>query len=155
MTKQQQTRRSKLLVEPSVQMAVAMRLVSLWAGTLVVTAAISVVMAYFREPTGNLLAHLSDFKHWMPSFLAFVAILPLAVLDLVRFSHRFAGPVHRLRNEMQRLADGQPMQKLKFRKKDYWLSLADDFNRVVARVESSQEQRRESTEEPQPIGAPQ
>lgn len=127
-------RRTKMLIEPTVQTAVAMRLILLWVLTLTFTAGVSVIMAYFSNPTGSFFTHIGDPRHWMPSIIAFVAILPVAVLNLIRFSHRFAGPVHRLRNEMQRLAAGKEVQPIQLREHDYWQPLAADFNQLAARV---------------------
>jgi len=141
MSDHKKTRRRRKFVEPTVQSAVAVRLILLWVATLACTAFVSVMMAYFRQPEGSFFAHLADPRHWAPSAIAFAAVLPLAVLNLIRFTHRFAGPVHRLRNELRRLAAGEQVPPLKFRQRDYWQSLADDFNNVAKLVSRDQTPR--------------
>eukprot|EP00487_Bulimina_marginata_P013030 TRINITY_DN9716_c0_g1_i1.p2 TRINITY_DN9716_c0_g1~~TRINITY_DN9716_c0_g1_i1.p2 ORF type:complete len:110 (+),score=0.71 TRINITY_DN9716_c0_g1_i1:162-491(+) len=63
-------------------------------------------------------------------FAAFV-MLPIFVVDLCKFSHRFVGPLIRLRKGLQQLADGKSVQPIKLRKHDFWQSTIDDFNRVI------------------------
>ena len=140
-----QTRRRRIFVEPTVQTAVAVRLVMLWVATLAMSACVSVLMAFFSNPSSSFLAHLTNLRHWMPSIVAFLAIAPLAVLNLLRFTHRFAGPVHRLRNELRRLAAGEEVPPLEFRKRDYWKTLANDFNDVAELVRQSRVQEGAST----------
>ena len=50
-------------------------------------------------------------------------------------SHRFAGPVLRLRRSMRQLAQGEHVEPIKFRKGDFWPEFADEFNAVLARVQ--------------------
>lgn len=67
----------------------------------------------------------------------FLAIsLVVAVLLFVGglvISHRIAGPLLRMQNELKRVAEEKPFQlrPIQFRKKDYFPDLADAFNRAV------------------------
>src|SRR5690606_13006962 len=82
--------------------------------------------------TIGLEAYLADFgRYWVPTMMAFGAMLPIAGLYLIRFTHRFVGPIVRLRRLMRELADGQTLQPVKFREKDHWHDLAYEFNRVI------------------------
>jgi hypothetical protein len=69
--------------------------------------------------------------------LVLLCLLPIFVLDLLKFSNRFVGPLVQLRKAVRQLALGQEVQPLKFRKGDYWLSLAEDFNAMLERTQSS------------------
>ncbi len=44
-------------------------------------------------------------------------------------SHRVAGPLLRLRNHLNGVADGKPDSPVSFRKKDYFQELAEAYNR--------------------------
>jgi len=68
-----------------------------------------------------------------------LGFLPLAVFDMVRLSHRFAGPMVRYRRAMHDLGRGEHVEPLRFRDGDYWQDLATDFNAVLARLESRRE----------------
>lgn len=130
-------RRHKLLIDPPVQLGIALRLVGLWAGTALLAALLSVLLTFFSNPTSSFSAHLGSSTHWIPNLLAFGATLPIALLLLLRFSHRFAGPVFRLRNELHALAAGHDPPPLAFRKGDYWTELADEFNAVAERLRAA------------------
>jgi hypothetical protein len=72
-----------------------------------------------------------------PVFCALLLLLPYAIWDTVQTSHRFVGPIHRLRKTLNQLARGEAVDELKFRDKDYWGSLADEFNQALARRPSA------------------
>lgn len=61
--------------------------------------------------------------------------LPFAIFDLLRFSNRIAGPAYRLRHELSRLAAGDSVDPVIFRGDDFWQELADELNRLSARIE--------------------
>ena len=67
-----------------------------------------------------------------PLMIVMVFLLPVFVVDTIKISHRFAGPVISLRRTMREIADGQPPRKLQFRKHDFWHDLADDYNAMIA-----------------------
>jgi hypothetical protein len=54
----------------------------------------------------------------LPFFLASAFILPMLLYDLVKFSHRVAGPLHRCRKVMDAMAAGKPVSEFKARKHD-------------------------------------
>ncbi len=45
------------------------------------------------------------------------------------FSHRVAGPLHRLQRHMADISEGKTVSDLKFREGDYFPELADQFNK--------------------------
>ena len=64
---------------------------------------------------------------WAPGLML---LTPVVAYDLLRVTNRFAGPVFRLRREMQRLVDHESIDPLNFRDGDYWLEMADIFNQI-------------------------
>jgi nitrogen fixation/metabolism regulation signal transduction histidine kinase len=66
-----------------------------------------------------------------PFLLVMVFLLPVFVLDTIKLSHRFVGPIYRLRQTILEIAQGDPPPRLKFRDFDFWQGLAEDFNRMV------------------------
>lgn len=67
--------------------------------------------------------------------LATAAILPVLTWDAFTFSHRFAGPVVRLTNVLKLVQRGETAPRIKLRKKDFWLEVADEFNQMLDRLE--------------------
>jgi methyl-accepting chemotaxis protein len=75
------------------------------------------------------------------ALLATAVSMPVMLWDLVRFSHRFAGPMVRLRSSMLRAAAGEHVAPIRFRQGDYWQDLADAFNAMQARIEQLEQGR--------------
>jgi hypothetical protein len=71
-----------------------------------------------------------------PALVASLLLLPLVVIDIIRVSNRFTGPLLRLRRSMRGLASGERVEPLYFREGDFWKDFADEFNEVIARVQS-------------------
>jgi hypothetical protein len=70
--------------------------------------------------------------------IALVSLLPYFCLDLILWSHRFVGPMVRIRRSMHDLAAGKSVSPIRLRAGDYWNDLADDFNRLQQRIESTE-----------------
>ncbi len=75
-----------------------------------------------------------------PVVIALLLLLPLIMIDVVRFSHRFVGPMLRMRAEMRALAEGKPVEPIRFRKNDYWHEAAEHFNLLLQRIHDQEEQ---------------
>jgi nitrogen fixation/metabolism regulation signal transduction histidine kinase len=60
-----------------------------------------------------------------------VFLLPVFVVDTVKISHRFAGPIYSLRRAIREITQGKPARKLKFRTNDFWHELSEDFNAML------------------------
>lgn len=86
------------------------------------------------QPPRPFYMHLEQvWRNLAPAMLASWLILPLVVLDIIRVSNRFAGPLLRVRRALRALANGEDVQPLRFRCGDFWQDFAEDFNRLVAR----------------------
>tara|TARA_R110002049_G_C8883689_1_gene540156 strand:+ start:111 stop:548 length:438 start_codon:yes stop_codon:yes gene_type:complete len=46
-------------------------------------------------------------------------------------SHKVAGPIHRIRNEIKKIIDGQPLQRINVRDHDYFHDLKDSVNLLI------------------------
>lgn len=75
-------------------------------------------------------------RDFVPVLVVFVCLLPAFIWDTVKFSHRFVGPIYRLRKSMQGIAAGEPLRPIKLRQGDFWKSAADDFNAMIRRIEA-------------------
>jgi hypothetical protein len=69
-------------------------------------------------------------------------LLPVAVVDMILFSNRFAGPILRLRQGLQGLAKGREGRPIRFRSGDLCQDLGHDFNLVLERVNSPSTDRK-------------
>lgn len=82
------------------------------------------------------------------SFLIFlsVAFIICLVAGMVIFTHRSAGPVHRVRAHIRRVADGDMDCRVSLRTKDHFKELAEDFNQMLVALRERAEQNAEQLE---------
>jgi len=133
--------RRRKYIDSSVQGALARRVIFHWLVFLAVASSAALVLQVLSDPFRPANEHLANVWYTQGPFLiVMIFLLPVFVIDTVKISHRFAGPVLSLRRTMRGVADGQPPQKLKFRKQDFWHELADDYNAMIARLVPSTEE---------------
>lgn len=99
------------------------------AATLVLTDTLRYPHESFHE---SLLRSLDEVALWLPTLLL---LAPIFAYDLLRLSNRFVGPIFRLRRELRRLSNGEPVTMIDFREGDFWHDTADSFNRVREELE--------------------
>jgi hypothetical protein len=134
-------KRKTKLIDKSVQGQLVIRVFAYWTmcmwGMFCLLAGVPIVLSWFVSsagaPTASQLILQTGRMFW-PALFASSLMLPLLLLDVVRVSHRFAGPMYRLRNALRDVADGKQVAPIKFREGDFWCDMADEFNRVAARI---------------------
>jgi len=95
------------------------------------------------------------FDRFGPGLVASLVLLPVALMDVLRLSNRFVGPVGRLRKGLKDLASGNRTEPLLFRDDDFWRDMAGDFNEVAAKLAvaaSREPAQTERIEEPADAG---
>jgi hypothetical protein len=127
-------RRNKKFIDFEVQSNLVARLCFHWVVFLVTTALTMFFWIRLTEgPTDSWSTTWSRFGSMvMPLILVSIALLPPFILDAVKLSNRFSGPIFRLRKTLTLLAKGQSVRPLEFRSNDFWKSLAEDFNKVTS-----------------------
>ena len=127
-----QIRRRQLLVDAKLQGALILQVTLYWFYCLLTVAMLALIWIVFvKRP----LSSVDLFQElWMscgPALLGSVLLLPLVLMDCVRISNRFAGPVLRIRREMKALAEGKVSRSVQLRDGDFWLEFAEDWNQVL------------------------
>ena len=136
-------KRGRLYIDRDVQRALLWQLFRHW--TIFIAMLVGMLLAFeaFAEgPPKSLLAALQNL--WLRHATLFVVIatlFPVFAYDSIKLSHRFVGPVMRLRGALRSAADGEPIKPLKFRENDFWHDMADSFNDLVERLQSGGECR--------------
>jgi len=127
--------RSKKYVDADVQGALARRLIFHWVIFLTIAFVTAFVLQILVNPFRAPAEHLQNLV-WNqgPFLLVLVCLLPVFVIDSIKVSHRFAGPICNLRQAMRSIVQGEPPKKLKFRDQDFWKGLADDYNAMLTRL---------------------
>ena len=141
-----QIRRVKNLVDHEVQTSLAWRVFTHWGMFMVACAVGTLIWTRLIEaPTeewGFVLKHWGF--HFTPFCIIALASLPFFLLDTIRLSNRFAGPIVRVRRTLAELAEGKMPEKVTFRKGDFWQALQTDLNRVLAQQEVRSEAQKGS-----------
>ncbi len=134
--------RKKHFVDAEVQGSLVRRVISHWLVFLIVAFVMSFILQVLTDPFRPLSAHFQD-MWWThgPFLIVVLFLLPVYVIDTIKLSHRFAGPVFRLRRAIRKVAEGAAPQPIKFRKSDFWNGLADDYNAMLARLNVLPESR--------------
>ena len=128
--------RKKNYVDNQVQGALLRRIFSHWFMFFLV-AGVTIIM--MRTLLGDVNVPIGErFRDQIGEFtffaLVMAALFPAFMLDTVRFSNRFVGPIGRLRRHLQQLSNGDTSE-CKFRGDDFWIEAAEEFNAVAALVE--------------------
>lgn len=127
--------RKRLFVDPKVQGALMIRVVCYWMICLVTVSLMLLCWRIITGPARLFYTHLDDmWFHYGPAMVASLVLLPLVMVDIVRLSNRFAGPMLRLRRTMQQVARGEHVEPISFRDGDFWQEFAQDFNALLARI---------------------
>ncbi|MCA9214238.1 MAG: hypothetical protein KDB27_14300 [Planctomycetales bacterium] len=76
--------------------------------------------------------------------LSFI-MLPIVLLDVLVFSNRILGPIHRLKLKLTELANGNDAEQIELRSKDYCHDVINEFNAVVARLKKERHEHSDSS----------
>jgi hypothetical protein len=92
-----------------------------------------VLRSFYTNGVGRSPAQVAIDFLWQqrPLLIAIVAVTPFFIYDLIKFSHRIAGPLHRCRNMMRDMAAGKAVPEFKPRAHDLMPELFEDFNALV------------------------
>lgn len=129
--------RSRILVDPKVQWAIAGRLLSHWGMFLLCLISIStMVRVMIRAGEAPFLESLrSALVAQTPIVVVMVILMPVFLRDSLKLSNRFAGPMYRLRTALRSQAECKQTTPIKFRDGDFWHDAAADFNIVLSQLQ--------------------
>ena len=142
------TRRRSLLIDQKVQGAIIVRCVIYWFYCLLTVTVMLFGWTLYHGPPRSLSALVQLlFENYAPALGLSLILLPIVIVDVIRFSQSFVGPVHHLRCSMHRLAQGERVETLVFRDNDFWSDMAESFNSIATKVQSPDDNRcRRSTD---------
>ncbi len=126
-------KRTRTLVDTEVQGSLIRRVALHWlVFFLCNTLALLFWVRLFEHPEGPWSETFGDtFRRFLPFFVITIALIPAFVWDTLKLSHRFAGPITRLRNALKDLTEGRAVAPLKFRENDFWQEIAANFNEAM------------------------
>jgi hypothetical protein len=144
----QQHRRSIFLIDREVQGALMLRIMLYWLFCLLSISLMLICWSAYNGPSQRFVDLVTDlYYRYGPALSASLILLPIVMMDVLRMSNKFVGPVMRLRKGLRDVAEGRPAQPLNFRDDDFWREMAGDFNRAAAHVARAAAERPAATEE--------
>ena len=145
--------RRKTYVDKSVQGALLRRIFFHWLAFFFV-AGLSIVMlqTLLGDPSKSISERLQfEMGEFALIGIIMLALLPAFMLDTIRFSNRFVGPIIRLRRHIRELGEQGDTTHCSFRDNDFWSEMAVEYNKVIdvvkkqkAEIESLRKEMRNS-----------
>ena len=130
--------RKHLFVEPKVQGSLVARVVLYWIVCLSNIMLTLLCWQIITGPARIFYMHFDDmWFRYGPILIVSFVLLPLVIIDVIRFSNRFVGPMVRLQRSMRQLAHGEDVEPIKFRDGDFWHEFATEFNTLCIRIQAS------------------
>ena len=128
-------KRKQLFIDPTVQGVMLRRALIYWSACVLLIVLPFLIGKTLREPQKFFFEDIGEL--WTrvgPVLICAVLALPFLIYDIIQLTNRFAGPMFRLRREMHRLANGEPVRRIHFRDGDYWHEFATYFNQIAERI---------------------
>jgi hypothetical protein len=131
-------RRAQLLVDGELQGTLIRRVVIYWFTALAtVTASTAISKMLWGKPLNwKLATELA--KLLGPACIIALLPLPFVLRDLLKVTHRFAGPMLRVRRGLNDLAENGKSPPIIARTGDAWPDCIADFNQVAKHLSESQ-----------------
>ena len=141
MSRSQRSQRKQNYVDSHVQGALLRRICSHWLVFFVVSAvAVILLQTLLGDPAKTLVQRLRlETGEFMLIAIVMISLFPAFMLDTIRFSNRFVGPIGRVRRHLRDLQEGKT-DHCSFRNDDFWSEMADEFNKVADLVESQKQE---------------
>jgi len=147
--------RRRQFIDRPVQGMLLLRASYYWALTLATQIAVMILLTLTASPPGESYVAGARFRLYLRLMaVASVIILPVILLDLVRLSHRWVGPIYRIRTALNALSRGETVPPIRFRDGDCWQELAGDFNVVAAELNRLRAASPDAVTQEIPRGAP-
>jgi hypothetical protein len=128
--------RKRTYIDGKVQGALARRMIWHWCLFLLAASGAAFLLEVFLNPFEPFnVKMVRIWKTHGPFLLTALFLVPVFVRDAVALSHRFVGPVTRLRTSLRSLANGtEATAPMKLRPDDFWHDMAEEFNEVRERM---------------------
>ena len=126
-----QKQRKKNYIDSSVQGALIRKIGIHWILFFISSAFMMVMLkALVGDPTLPMAQRIRiESGEFLFAGIVMLSLFPVFMLDTIRFSNRFVGPIGRLRKGLRELGSGKPV-RCQFRDDDFWREIASEFNEV-------------------------
>ena len=131
------SQRKQNYVDSHVQGALLRRICSHWLVFFFVSGiAVILLQTLLGDPAKTLGQRIRmETGEFMLMAIVMISLFPAFMLDTIRFSNRFVGPIGRVRRHLRELQSGET-ERCKFRDDDFWSEMASEFNGVADLVKT-------------------
>ncbi len=135
-------KRKQNFIDSGVQGGLIRRIFVHWLAFFLVTVlTVMTLKTLLGEPSLTLAERFQDeMGDFTVLLIIFLAVFPAFMLDTIRFSNRFVGPITRLRRHLNELSQNGETSDISFRNNDFWQAVASEFNEVNGHVRSQQKE---------------
>ncbi|MEM6978315.1 MAG: hypothetical protein AAF539_01525 [Planctomycetota bacterium] len=128
--------RTKTVVDREIQFGIIRKIAFHWIALFACNCfALMIWVRLFEQPEASWAETGREcIRRFLPFLIVTTCLIPAFVLDTLKLTNRFAGPISRLRQEIAKAASGSTVSPLKFRQNDYWREIADGFNALIDRA---------------------
>ena len=135
-------KRKQNFVDSSVQGALLRRIFFHWCTFFFVAlVAIVLMQTLLGDPAKTVVERIKfELGEFVIIGMILLALFPAFMLDTIRFSNRFVGPIVRLRRHIRELGSQNNTDHCTFRDTDFWTEVAVEYNCVADLVKSQQEE---------------
>lgn len=127
-------RRAQYFIDGELQGTLLRRVVAYWLLALASFALGQLVVKLLWGASLDRAFLLDALQMFLPALVIALLPLPLILSDLLRVTHRFAGPMLRIRRGLSELAQGGDPPPIAARAGDAWPQCVEDFNEVARRL---------------------
>ncbi len=126
-------RRKRKYVDNRLQGQLLRRMGIHWGALMISsTCALAIWIRLFEHPESSWGEVLGEcFYRYLPFFFVSIVLVPAFILDSVKLTNRFAGPLHRLAVALEQVRQGSKFTPIHFRKRDFLHDLAEDLNAIM------------------------
>ncbi|MBX9789200.1 MAG: hypothetical protein K2Y37_09825 [Pirellulales bacterium] len=147
-------KRSRLLIEPSVQLTLVRHVVIYWICTVVTVELLNltrqIAIGPERESFWAYLFNEDLTQALIRLAIGSLLVLPLVIWDMLKLSNRFAGPIYRMRRTLRGISESGTVENVRLREGDFWADFAQELNAALSQLDA-QRQPQASSDDAQPI----
>lgn len=136
----QKSNRKRVFVSRDIQGTILVRLTRYWVFYHLGLWGVLLAVEFFQHLVNSLfLGETFDPSAFMGAFffnnrfilIAPVMLFPAVVWDMLRITHKIAGPLVRFRSALLKLSKGEPVEKIRLRDGDLLTEFQDSFNQYI------------------------
>jgi sensor histidine kinase YesM len=146
-------KRSRLLVEPSVQISLVRHVVFYWLCTVMTLELLNLSRQIAIGPErASFWAYLFNedlLQALIRLGIGSLLVLPLVIWDMLKLSNRFAGPIYRMRRTLRSVAASGNVENVRLRDGDFWADFAEELNAALAQLDGQRKTPIEADDAPQ------